>query len=142
MLTTSQQGHALMLADNSSFRPKVGETLFMAFKAEKPFVVTITGFHEDKRFSSEQIEYTVRSSGAKETSSLDSYTFFPGISVDTALVYFVAHLSFDDRHLGEDKYFFDPEDAFSHVKALQAGSVKPRLESSPDSEYHVQVEKV
>lgn len=130
-----------MIADASSFRPEIGQTLFMAFKAEKPFVVTITGFHEDKRFSSEQIEYTVRSTGREEISSLDSYAFFPGVCADTALVYCVMHQSFEDNYSGEDKYFFNPEDALSHMEALQAGVIKPRLESSPDSQYHVQVER-
>ncbi|MBM5458734.1 hypothetical protein H8F21_14295 [Pseudomonas sp. P66] len=130
-----------MTTKSSTFRPEIGQTLFIGFMAEKPFAVTVTGFHHDPRFSSEQIEFTVCSNGKKDSTSLSFYTFFPDAPLDSKFVFCVMLECEGDYY--EDKYFFEPQSAFDHMDALASGAIKPRVDfSCNDRAFHVQVEKV
>lgn len=132
-----------MTNTTTAYRPHVGETLFIAFMAEKPFLVTVTGFHFDKRFTSEQFEYTESSTGKKKTSSLDSYKFFPDTPVDAKFVYCVTQVSPSENYSVEEAYLFDPQSAFDHLEALEKGHTKSRLgDDADDRTFNVLVEKV
>lgn len=132
-----------MTNTTKAYRPQVGKTLFIAFMAEKPFLVTVTGFHFDKRFTSEQFEFTESSTGKKKTSSLDSYKFFPDTSVDATFVYCVTQVSPSENYSVEEAYFFDPQSAFDHIEALEKGHTKSRLgDNADDRAFNVLVEKV
>jgi len=132
-----------MTNNTKAYRPQVGETLFIGFMAEPPYLVTVTGFHFDKRFTSEQLEFTESSTGKKKTSSLDSYTFFPDAPKDSKFVFCVTQVSANENYTVEEAYFFDPQNAFDHLEALESGALKSRFgDDAQGCSFHVQVEKV
>lgn len=128
----------------NTYRPSAGQTLFMAFQNEMPYVVTVTGFHNDPRLTSEQFEFTVLRTGKKESSSLTSFTFFPEAALDSKFVYGVWQRSEEDNYTIEEAYFFDPQSAFDHIKAIESGAAPHRFgrEAARDRTYFVQVEQV
>lgn len=126
------------------FRPAVGQTLFMAFENNMPFLVTVTGFHKDPRYTSEQFNFTVQRTGRKDSSSLRGTKFFPEVALDSKFVYAVMQRSEDFNYTIEEAYFFDPQSAFDHINAIESGVAKHCFgsEAASDRTYFVQVEQV
>lgn len=127
------------------YRPSVGETLFMGFMNDQPYVVQVTGYHTDPRFSKEQIEFITSKEGKPQSSSIDLYKFFPDAPVDSQCVFCVVQVSFDGRELleVEEAYFFDVTDALEYKTGLECGSIKSRLDlHDKDRTFRVQVESV
>ncbi|RMM39220.1 hypothetical protein QO021_30285 (plasmid) [Pseudomonas amygdali pv. lachrymans] len=134
-----------MSNETPDYRPTVGQTLFMGFKDDQPYAVTVTGYHRDTRFSSEQIEYTICKVGKPNTSSIDLLKFYPDAPIDSQYVYCVVQTSFDGRELLEvdEAYFFDVTIAFEYKAGLESGAIKSRLDlHDKDRTFRVQVEKV
>jgi hypothetical protein len=142
IMTQTDAAQKYQVVDRYNYRPQIGETLFISFRDDQPFLVTIKGFHQDKRFSSEQFEYE-QCSGKKKTntSSLDLYQFFPDAPIDSKFVYCVINMSMDNKCLVEDRHFFDAPSAFEYMEALESGVIKARADFH-DPEYHVQVIKI
>jgi hypothetical protein len=128
----------------NEYRPKVGDMIFMAFMDEQPFLATVMGYHSDKRFSSEQIEYR-RQSGRESTNSLSNLTFYPEAPTDTSFVYVVQveESEFMDKSEHTDLgYFFDPQSAFDHLEGIKAGTITPRHRPTAEFvEFSVRVER-
>jgi len=128
----------------SNYRPQIGDTLFVSFNNEQPFLTTVKGYHHDDRFSSEQFEY-IRKNGRTDSTSLSHATFYPDMPIDTAFIYVVVleeHEFMERSDSIELGYFFDPQDAFNYIEAVLSGEVKPRFEAMAEfSSYSVQVVK-
>ncbi len=133
-----------MTQTTNTYRPSAGQTLFMAYKNEMPFVVTVTGFHNDPRYTSEQFMYTEQRTGKKRSSSLAGFTFFPDAALESKFVYGVWQRSEEENYSIEEAYFFDPQSAFDHIKAIESGTAPHRFgsEAARDRTYIVQVEEV
>ncbi|MBJ2202667.1 hypothetical protein P5706_36575 [Pseudomonas sp. ChxA] len=134
-----------MSAHTPDYRPTIGQTLFMGFMDDQPYVVTVTGFHQDARFSSEQIEFTVGKDGKPHSSSINLYKFYPDAPIDSKYVYCVVQSSFDGRELleVEESYFFSESSAFEFKAGLESGAIGSRLDlHDKDRTFRVQVEMV
>lgn len=134
-----------MSAYTPDYRPQIGQTLFMAFMHEAPYLVEVTGYHHDPRFSNEQIEFTISASGKSNSSSIDFYRFYPDAAVDSKFTYCVVQTSDDGRETleVEEAYFFDPQTAFDFKAGLESGAIKSRLPLHPvDRSFRVQVEQI
>lgn len=134
-----------MSAHIPDYRPSVGQTLFMGYKNDQPYLVSVTGYHQDARFTKEQIEFTVCKDGKAQSSSIDLFKFYPDAPVDSQFVFCVVQTSFDGRELleVEEAYFFDATTAFVHKTSLESGVIKSRLDlHDKDRTFRVQVEKV
>lgn len=134
-----------MSGHTPDYRPRIGQTLFMGFMNDQPYAVTVTGYHRDARFSSEQIEFTVCKDGKSHSSSIDLYKFYPDAPIDSQYVYCVVQSSFDGRELleVEEAYFFNAITAFEHKTGLESGAIKSRVDlHDKDGTFRVQVEKV
>lgn len=128
----------------ATYRPAVGQTLFMAYDNNMPFLATVTGFHSDPRFTSEQFSFTVQRTGRKDSSTLRGFKFFPDAAMDSTFVYAVMQGSDEDNYTIEEAYFFDPQSAFDHINAIESGAAPHRFgsEAASDRTYFVQVEQV
>lgn len=128
-----------------NYRPHVGETLFVSLYNNIPFLVTITGFMHDPRFSSEQFTYLAKD-GRKSFSSLNEAVFYPSVPADAPYIYLVEaeeHEFMEKSSFHELGFFFDPASAFDYIDAITAGTVKPRFEIiSEFFEYSVRVQKL
>lgn len=127
-----------------TYRPQIGETLFAAFKMNKPQAIKVTGYRRAKGFSSELFDYEVHGTGKKDWASLDGYTFFPGVDLDSKFVYCVVQSSDLDQYSVEEAYFFDPQSAFDHIKDIESGAC-PHVfgkEASEDLTFSVLVELI
>ncbi|WP_439126237.1 MAG: hypothetical protein ACNJA3_28115 (plasmid) [Pseudomonas rhizophila] len=134
-----------MSAHVPDYRPPVGQTLFMGHMNDQPYLVSVTGYHQDARFSCEQIEFTVSKDGKPHSSSINLYKFYPDAPIDSEYVYCVVQASFDGRELleVEEAYFFDATTAFAHKASLESGAIGSRLDlHDKDRTFRVQVEMV
>lgn len=132
-----------MTTQTKKYRPKIGETLFIGFMMEKPFVATVTDYYRDDLCISEQFEFIDSRNGKKNRTSLDLYTFFPDALLDSKFIYCVVQESMEDRYSWEEAYFFDPQSAFDYMEALESGAIKPRIDAyADDRAFRVEVEKV
>lgn len=134
-MATSGQG-------DSDYRPQIGETLFVSLVHSQPFRVTVTGYRDHH---GEVFDY-ITSKGKKDYAWLQYAVFYPEIPAETPFIYIV---TIEDRDacfgsgISEDGYFFDPQSAFSHLDALESGTVKPRCaDYSPKSDISVRVERL
>jgi hypothetical protein len=127
-----------------TFRPAVSQILFIAFQNYMPYLATVNGFHNDPRFTGEQISFTVMRTGRKDTGTLKDFNFFPDAALDSKFVYVVMQRSAEDNYLIEEAYFFDPQSAFDHLNAIESGVVTHRFGSDApnDRTFFVQVEQV
>ncbi|HEJ2342235.1 TPA: hypothetical protein ACWLUJ_005752 [Pseudomonas aeruginosa] len=127
-----------------TFRPAVGQTLFMGYQNNMPYLVTVTGFHSDPSFTSELFSFTVHRTGRKDSSTLDGFKFFPEAAIDSKFVYAVMQRSEDFNYTIEEAYFFDPQSAFDHIAAIESGAATHRFGSDAayDRSYFVQVEQI
>lgn len=128
----------------STYRPQIGETLFAAFMQSAPRAIKVTGYRRVEGFSSEQFDYEVHGTGKKDWASLNNYTFFPGIDLDSKFVYSVMQHSDEDNYSVEEAYFFDPQSAFDHIKGIESGAC-PHVfgaEAAGDRTFYVQVERI
>ncbi|HDV6123109.1 TPA: hypothetical protein RJN57_000613 [Pseudomonas aeruginosa] len=127
-----------------TYRPKIGETLFAAFQKNKPVAIKVTGYHRAEGFSSELVDYEVPGTGKKDWGSLDGYTFFPGVDLDSKFVYCVVQHSDEDNYSVEEGYFFDPQSAFDHIKDIESGACPHvfGVESAEDRSFQVHVEPI
>lgn len=127
------------------YRPSAGEQIFVSLYGNEPFLVTVTGYHHDNRFSSEQFDY-IRKDGRPISSSLNEAVFYPYASVDTKFLYLVVMEESEFMDKSEHYtlcYFFDPQSAFDYIEAIEAGQISPRIKPTGEFvEYSVQVEKV
>lgn len=127
------------------YRPQIGETLFVSLYNNEPFVVTVTGFDNDTRFSSEQFKYR-RKDGRKDFATLCEAIFYPNVPIDTAFIYAVEveqHEFMERSSFCELGFFFDPTSAFAFIDSIIAGTTKPRIEvDSEFFKYSVRVLKV
>lgn len=116
----------------------------MAFENNMPYLVTVTGFKNDPRFTSEQFNFTVQRTGRKDSSTLRGFKFFPEAALDSKFVYAVMQRSEDFNYTIEEAYFFDPQSAFDHITAIESGAASHRFgsEAANDRTYFVQVEQV
>ncbi len=128
----------------NTFRPAVGQTLFMAFQNNKPHLVTVTGFNSDPRFICEQFNYTELRTSRKDSGTLAGFKFFPEAAIDSKFVYAVLQHSDDFNYTIEEAYFFDPQSAFDHIAAIESGAATHRFgnDAASDRTYVVQVEQV
>lgn len=131
----------------AGYRPPVGETLFVSLYNGKPFLTTVTGYHTDPRFSSEQFEY-VQKNGKQTSSSIGSALFYPGVPANTAFIYLVKGR--EENESGHDNccdlgYFFTPGTAFEHMALLESGQGLPSHISSDELRHYtltIEVEKL
>lgn len=132
-----------MSAEN--YRPHVGETLFVSLYNNIPFLVTITGFKHDPRFSSELFTYLAKD-GRNSFTCLNEAVFYPSVPVDAPYIYLVEaeeHEFMGQSNFHELGFFFDQASAFDFIDAITAGTVKPRFEiTSEFFEYSVRVQKL
>lgn len=119
-----------MSAYTPNYRPDVGQTLFMSFMHEAPFLATVNGFHRDPRFPQEQIEFTTPKLSKARSSSIGFYRFYPNAPIDSKYCYCVVVTSGNDREQFEtvEEYFLDPQSAFDFKARLEAGEAKSRCE--------------
>lgn len=131
----------------AGYRPQIGETLFVSLHNFKPFLMTVTGYHVDPRFTSEQFEY-VQKNGKPASSSISTALFYPGVPADTAFIYLVKGR--EENESGHDNccdlgYFFDPGTAFEKMALFESGQGLPSNISSSDLRYYtltIEVEKL
>jgi hypothetical protein len=126
------------------YRPSIGEALFVTLYSNDPVLITVTGYHFDDRFTSEQIDYIEK--GKQKSTSITGMKFHPEVPIDTKFFYtvMVEENAFMDRpettKLG---VFFNPEDAFEFLDGIESGSIKPEHVSSHEFvDYFVTVEKL
>jgi len=126
------------------YRPSIGETLFVTLYDNDPVLITVTGYHADNRFTSEQIDYI--ENGKQKSTSITGMKFHPNVPIDTKFFYtvMVEENAFMDRpestKLG---VFFNPKDAFQFLDGIESGSIKPDYVPSYEFvDYFVIVEKL
>lgn len=130
---------------SENYRPQIAETLFVSLYKNEPFLVTITGFDHDTRFSSEQFKYR-RKDGREEFAILCEAVFYQNVPIDIAFIYAVEveqHEFMEKSSFCKLGFFFDPTSAFAFIDSIIAGAAKPRFEvDSEFFEYSVRVLKV
>ncbi len=126
------------------YRPSIGEALFVTLYSNDPVLITVTGYHFDDRFTSEQIDYIEK--GKQKSTSITGMKFHPEVPIDTKFFYtaMVEENAFMDRpettKLG---VFFNPEDAFEFLDGIESGQIKPDYVPSYEFvDYFVTVEKL
>jgi len=128
-----------------TFRPQIGETLFVSLHNNQPFLITVLDYHSDPRFSGEQFKFA-RKNGRSDSASLGNAKFYPEVAIDTAFLYVVWLEEHEFMGKSEDielGFFFDPQSAFDYIDAIKSGDAKPRFKASAEFvNYSVRVEKV
>lgn len=118
-----------------TYRPEIGQNIFVSLYGNQPFVVTVTGFKHDPRFTGEQFEY-IRANGKADFSSMVYSTFYPDAPTDAPFLFVVEveESEFTGHpHTTTLAYFFSPECAMKYVDALTDGTIKPTYKHDPDS---------
>ena len=127
-----------------SYRPAVGQKIFVSLYRGKPFLVDVAGYHFDERFSSELIDY-VRN-GKSDFSLLKEAVFYPDVSADSKFIYVVMcedHDFMEKSNFSELGFFFDPQTAFNHIDDITSGKVESCNPAHREFvELYVQVEKL
>jgi len=127
-----------------SYRPAVGQKIFVSLYRGKPFLVEVAGYHFDKRFSSEMIDYVC--DGKSNSSLLDEAVFYPDVSADSKFIYVVMceeHEFMGKSDFSELGFFFDPQTAFNHIDDITSGKVESCNPAHREFvELYVQVEKL
>lgn len=129
----------------SSYRPKVGETLFVGLSGNEPILITVNRYFDDPRCNSEQFEYT-KADGKVSSSGIEYADLYPNAPIDSKWLYVVT-LDQNDYIGSSDQieleYFFDPQSAFEHIEKIESGEVTYSLECLKEFyEYYVRVEKI
>lgn len=131
---------------DQNYRPEVGETVFYSLMSQKPRLITVNGYLEDERCSSEQFTFTYSENGKTSRLGLNSVEFFPGVSVDAQYVYCLVleiDTGYDSVDTFEERYFFDPEAAFAYQQAFESGEVRSRCRDIQGAfSSHIEIERV
>ncbi|MGH0003479.1 hypothetical protein ACQU0X_25675 [Pseudovibrio ascidiaceicola] len=129
----------------NAYRPEVGKTIFVSLFDNAPILITVTGYRYHSYLKEDVIEFT-RKNGESGWTSLDNNTFYHEVPVDTKYLYFLISeysnfMESSEEH--EEGFFFTPEEAFTHLQAIETGEVKPNYTSSAEfQEYFVEVREV
>ena len=113
-----------------SYKPSIGETVFVSLSGNIPLLITITGFRHHSYLNEEVMEFQ-RLDGSRNWGTYRNQHFFPEIPVDRRYLYVVSELTdngYDGLEwTGEEHWFFTADEAF---------------EFQPDEDWIVEVRKV
>lgn len=140
--------NTLQIQSAAEYRPEVGQTLFISFDGNQPFLATITAFRAGKTPREDQFEYfrARKSAVRSEHHSFSGTTFHRDAPTDAAFIYVVQleeNEFMESSTLVDEGYFFDPQSAFEYLDAIEAGRVTPRYKQTAEfGGYSVRVERI